>query len=59
MIWLGISFGITLLCSIVLINRAAGWGFVVLPEERKVHLVPTPRTGGLAMICGTSATFAV
>jgi UDP-GlcNAc:undecaprenyl-phosphate GlcNAc-1-phosphate transferase len=59
MIWLAIAFGFTFLAGLVLIAQASRWGFVDLPEERKVHLVPTPRTGGLAMICGTSATFAL
>ena len=59
MIWLAISFIFTFLSSLLLINRAAVWGFLDVPEERKVHAVPTPRTGGIAMACGTLATFAV
>lgn len=59
MIWLVLSFGFTFLSSLVLINRAPAWGFVDLPEERKVHTVPTPRTGGIAMVCGSLATFAL
>jgi UDP-GlcNAc:undecaprenyl-phosphate GlcNAc-1-phosphate transferase len=59
MIWFVLSFGFTFLSSLVLINRAPVWGFVDFPEERKVHTVPTPRTGGIAMACATLATFAV
>jgi UDP-GlcNAc:undecaprenyl-phosphate GlcNAc-1-phosphate transferase len=59
MIWLVLSFGFTLLSSLILIKFAAKLGLVDVPEERKVHTIPTPRTGGFAMVWGTLATFAV
>lgn len=59
MIWLILSAGFTLLSSVILIQGAVRWGFVDIPGERKVHAIPTPRTGGLAMTCGALATFAV
>jgi len=59
MIWLALSFGFTLLSSLILIRFATKLDLVDVPEERKVHAVPTPRTGGIAMVCGTLATFIV
>ena len=59
MIWLVLSFGFTLLSSLILIKSAARLGLVDVPEERKVHAIPTPRTGGIAMVWGTLITFAV
>ncbi len=59
MIWLAVSLALTLISSLILINRAPRWGFVDVPDERKIHLTPTPRTGGLAMIIGSLATFAI
>src|SRR3974377_2161906 len=36
----------------VLVRFANKWLFVDQPCERKVHTVPIPRIGGLAMACG-------
>lgn len=47
----------TLASGLLLIHYAAAWGFIDLPEDRKIHRIPTPRTGGIAMVLG--ATLAV
>jgi UDP-N-acetylmuramyl pentapeptide phosphotransferase/UDP-N-acetylglucosamine-1-phosphate transferase len=44
-----LSMTATVVLGLLLIHRAVAWGFIDLPGERKVHAVPTPRTGGLAM----------
>jgi UDP-GlcNAc:undecaprenyl-phosphate/decaprenyl-phosphate GlcNAc-1-phosphate transferase len=36
----------------VLVRLAAKWLIIDQPGERKVHIVPIPRIGGLAMACG-------
>lgn len=59
MIWLLISLCLSFLSSLILINRAHHWGLVDMPEERKVHVVPTPRTGGIAMVIGGIATLVI
>ena len=58
MVCLLIAFAATVLSSLVLIRQASRWGFIDHPGERKVHAVPTPRTGGLAMAFGAAATLA-
>ena len=49
--WMLAFFG-TVAISFVLIRFAVPWGFLDLPDLRKVHTVPTPRTGGIAMAAG-------
>lgn len=46
------ALGAVLITSLLLIQKAPKWGFLDLPENRKVHLVPTPRTGGIAIALG-------
>ena len=43
--------------SFLLIKKATAWGFIDLPDDRKVHTLPTPRTGGLAMVLGGGSVF--
>lgn len=43
---------LALLASLLLIHRAEAWGFVDIPEARKIHSTPTPRSGGIAMVLG-------
>ncbi len=38
---------------------AAEWNLIDLPGERKVHITPTPRGGGIGIVVGVLATFAV
>ena len=47
----------TVAASLLLVRRAVAWGFVDLPNDRKVHTLPTPRTGGLAMVLGGGLLF--
>lgn len=52
-LWLPLlSLSATVVTGFLLIHRAVDWGFIDLPDERKVHSSPTPRTGGLAMVFG-------
>ena len=39
-------------CGFLFFRNAPRWGLVDIPDSRKVHSHPTPRTGGLAMVCG-------
>ncbi len=43
--------------GVLLIRKAVAWGFIDVPDARKVHTQPTPRTGGLAMVLGGGLTF--
>lgn len=56
MTWFYFSFFLAILSSRLLISRAERWGFMDIPEDRKVHVSPTPRTGGLAMVVSSMAT---
>jgi len=56
---LTVSSGLTLLFGWLLIRKAQAWGFIDIPEERKIHSLPTPRTGGLAMVAGALTTLAL
>lgn len=47
-----IGFVATVIAGLVLVRRAPAWGFIDLPQDRKVHVLPTPRTGGLAIAAG-------
>jgi UDP-GlcNAc:undecaprenyl-phosphate GlcNAc-1-phosphate transferase len=50
------SAGLTCVVGLLLIRRALALGFIDHPGNRKVHTVPTPRTGGIAMAAGTLCT---
>lgn len=52
-----LSATVTFLTGYLLINRAPAWGFIDVPDPRKVHTLPTPRTGGLAMVAGGGIVF--
>ncbi|HEX7894321.1 MAG TPA: hypothetical protein VF447_09040, partial [Terriglobales bacterium] len=52
------SFIVALLATYVVRASAARWGLIDLPGERKVHVTPTPRGGGLAIWLGVVGTFA-
>ena len=52
------SFVVALAATYVVRRFAASWGLIDLPGERKVHVTPTPRGGGLAIWLGVVATFA-
>ncbi|MDE2306055.1 MAG: undecaprenyl/decaprenyl-phosphate alpha-N-acetylglucosaminyl 1-phosphate transferase [Gammaproteobacteria bacterium] len=43
----------------VLVRAAIRWSFVDLPGTRKVHALPVPRVGGLAMLTGVFAAAAI
>lgn len=53
-IWIGIAaaFLAALACTPVTIRLARKFGIVDKPNQRKVHTVPTPRMGGLAIYAG-------
>ncbi|MDX1945338.1 MAG: MraY family glycosyltransferase [Pirellulaceae bacterium] len=52
------SFVVALWATYVVRGRAARWGLIDQPGERKVHQQPTPRGGGLAIWLGVVGTFA-
>lgn len=47
----------TMAASLLLVRKAVAWGFIDLPDDRKIHTLPTPRTGGLAMGLGGGLVF--
>lgn len=51
------SMAATIAMSFLLIQKAIAWGFIDIPDARKVHTLPTPRTGGLAMVLGGGLVF--
>jgi UDP-GlcNAc:undecaprenyl-phosphate/decaprenyl-phosphate GlcNAc-1-phosphate transferase len=53
------SLIIALLATYVVRRYAASWGLIDHPGDRKVHLAPTPRGGGLAIWLGVIGTFAL
>jgi UDP-GlcNAc:undecaprenyl-phosphate GlcNAc-1-phosphate transferase len=58
-----VVFGVAVMVTWVLTpavwRLAIRWGAVVLPDERRVHLRPTPTLGGIAMLAGFLAAMAV
>lgn len=46
------SFAVTFALTPASIVLGTRWGFVDQPDERKIHEVPTPRIGGLAVYLG-------
>lgn len=52
-----LSMVATTAVGILLIQKAVAWGFIDVPDARKVHTLPTPRTGGLAMALGGGLVF--
>jgi UDP-GlcNAc:undecaprenyl-phosphate GlcNAc-1-phosphate transferase len=54
-----VAFSVTFALTPLTIVAGLRWGFVDYPSERKIHRVPTPRIGGLAVFVGVvSALFA-
>ena len=49
----------TMAAGLLLVQKALAWGFIDLPDHRKIHTLPTPRTGGLAMVLGGGLVFAL
>lgn len=47
-----ISMLATISASLLLVRKAVDWRFIDIPNSRKIHTLPTPRTGGLAMVLG-------
>lgn len=52
-----VSMIATVGAGLLFVRKAANWGFIDVPDPRKVHTLPTPRTGGLAMLLGGGLTF--
>lgn len=52
-----LSLSATLIVGLLLVRLAVPLGFIDLPGDRKVHTLPTPRTGGLAMVLGGGLVF--
>ena len=50
-----ISFFVTLSVTPIAIKLAKSNGWVDIPNERKIHSVPMPRTGGLGIFAGIAA----
>ncbi|MCI0357158.1 MAG: undecaprenyl/decaprenyl-phosphate alpha-N-acetylglucosaminyl 1-phosphate transferase [Planctomycetaceae bacterium] len=53
------SFVVALLATYAVRRYAPAWGLIDQPGERKVHTLPTPRGGGLAIWMGVVGTFAI
>ena len=53
------SLLVSWVAAFVIRRRAAAWGFVDRPAARKVHSVPTPLGGGLAIWLGVVVPFAI
>src|SRR5688572_22922199 len=53
------SLVIALVATYVIRRRAAAWGLIDQPGERKIHTTPTPRGGGLAIWLGVVGAFAI
>ncbi len=51
------SFLLTFGSAFWIRRRAAGWGLIDQPGERKVHVTPTPMGGGLAIWLGVLVPF--
>ncbi len=51
------SLTATVIFGLLLVRLAVPLGFIDLPDARKVHTLPTPRTGGLAMVLGGGLIF--
>lgn len=49
----------TMAAGLLLVQKALAWGFIDLPDDRKIHTLPTPRTGGMAMVVGGGLVFAL
>ncbi len=52
-----LSLSATTIVGLLLVRLAVPLGFIDLPDARKVHTLPTPRTGGLAMVLGGGLVF--
>ncbi len=50
-----IAFIITLIVTPFAIRLAKKYGWVDIPNERKIHKIPTPRVGGIGILFGISA----
>lgn len=48
---------VTFAATPIVVRLARHFGWVVAPDERRVHTVPTPDVGGLAMFAGFLAAF--
>lgn len=54
-----LSLILTILAGFMFVRQALKWGFIDTPDARKVHTVPTPRTGGIAMVLGGILTLGI
>lgn len=54
-----LAMSVTMALIPPLMRAAARWNFLDEPEQRKVHSVPVPRVGGIAMAAGTLAALAL
>lgn len=54
----GVGFVISVTLTAVIRRLAPGWGLVDRPNARKVHVVPTPLGGGLAVFAGVALPLA-
>jgi len=55
----GVASFVTWVMTPAVWRLAIRWGAVVKPDERRVHLKPTPTLGGIAMLCGFVAAIVV
>jgi UDP-GlcNAc:undecaprenyl-phosphate GlcNAc-1-phosphate transferase len=54
-----LAMSVTMALIPPLMRAAVRWNFLDEPEQRKVHSVPVPRVGGIAMAAGTLAALAL
>jgi len=50
-----VSFALALLTSLLLSSRYSPFKVMDAPNERSLHVMPTPRSGGLGILVGTAA----
>lgn len=53
-----ISLAVTYALTPLVTRLAAKWGMVDMPDSRKIHAFPTPRSGGIAVFAGVHAACA-
>jgi UDP-GlcNAc:undecaprenyl-phosphate GlcNAc-1-phosphate transferase len=54
-----VAAGVTFVCTPLVAWLAHRVGWLAVPDERRVHQEPTPDVGGIAMMAGILAAFAV
>jgi len=54
-----LAMTITITLGLLLIRKAPAWGIVDVPNPRKIHRKPTPRSGGIAIVFGAGFVYGI